>query len=104
MIQIKHQKYLVKTSKSVIPIDVEEIVKVFQSISKGQTVFLKQGAFNPSYFDSIVEDDEFVKKFWEDNKHYIKDGTVTEVPKYDDIFLNLRAEIIKLGNSFKQLN
>ena len=67
-------------------------------------VLLKQGSFNPSFYDSLVQDDEWIKKYYEDNKYDIRDGTITEYPPHEDKFSEIREQIKQLSNNLKQLN
>ena len=93
---LKNRKFILKTFKSAIPIDEDELVKVYEAISTGDVKILKKGWFNPSGFDSIIEDEEYMKTFRSDYRHQIRDGSVTEYPSYKDLFPELREEIKKV--------
>ena len=60
--EVKLDKFIVKTSSSKIQIDGDEVLKVFDALSSGGIIMLRQGAFNPSFFDSIVPDTERIKE------------------------------------------
>jgi len=80
---------VILSTKHVIPIDKDEIEKVLAGIEGGMVVSLRQGMFNPSYFVGIEPDYEGEKKYWEDNKHQIKEGKMPRLsPAYEDIFKN----------------
>jgi hypothetical protein len=101
---MKKTKFIIKTSKSSIPCDMDELPKVYEALASGKPRILKQGWFNPSFFDSVVEDEEWMKKYWEDNKYKIRDKEITEYPAYDDKFIEIREQIKQLSNNLKQLN
>lgn len=92
---MKNTKYIVKTSKSNIPIDEDEIEKVVIGLNQGQIVVLRQGILNPSYFDTIVQDSEAYKTYVEDKKYDIREGKITELPKYRDMFAGLKENLEK---------
>lgn len=104
---MRKTKFIVKTSKSSIPCDETEIPKIMSSIADGSVCMLKQGIFNPSYFESITEDGVFMAKFADDNKYDIRDGKIVDYPLYKDLFANLRASMKSLEagtNINKKLN
>lgn len=92
---MKKTKYLLKTSKSEIPIDADEIPKIMTGLQKGVITMLRQGIFNPSFFDSIVFDEKLHKNFLEDKKYDIRDGKVTEIPAYNDHFTEVKVLLEK---------
>lgn len=101
---MKKTKFIIKTSKSCIPCDQDELPKVFQAITSGTPVILKQGWFNPSFFDSVVEDDAWMAKFQEDRKYSIRDRKITEYPPHEDKFAEIREQIKALSNNLKQIS
>jgi hypothetical protein len=101
---MKKNKFIIKTSKSSIPCDQDELPKVFQAITAGTPVILKQGWFNPSFFDSVVQDDDWMRKYQDDNKYDIRAGEITEYPAHEDKFKEIREQIKQLSNNLKQLN
>ena len=101
---MKKTKFIIKTSKSSIPCDQDELPKVFQAITAGTPIILRQGWFNPSFFDSVVEDEEWMKVYRWENKFDIRDGLITEYPAHEDKFTEIREQIKTLSNNLKQLN
>lgn len=101
---MKKTKFLIKTSRSSIPCDQDELPKVFQAITSGTPVILKQGWFNPSFFDSVIQDDEWMKKYWEDNKYAIREGEITKYPDHEDKFTEIRDQIKALSNNVKNIS
>lgn len=94
---MKKTKYIVITSRSQIKCDEDELIRVFQAIDNGGICLLRQGAFNPSFFESIVLDDKWMKDFNEDKKYDIRDERIKEYPKYPDLFSELRAQVAQIA-------
>lgn len=95
---MKNKKFIVVCSGSLrIPVDEDELLKVYQAISSGDPTILRQGWFKPSYFIGVVEDEEKMKRLYDDLKYDIRDGKVTEYPKYKDLFPELREQIRQIG-------
>ena len=88
------QYWLLKTSKSEIPIDEDEIEKVVNALRTGSIGILKAGVFNPSFFDSIVRDYIREKGFYRDHGREISEPTSTE--PLCDRFVGLREKILAL--------
>lgn len=77
-------KYLVQLSnKTKIPIDEDELQNVLAGIQAGNPVKVRQGIFNPSFFVTIVEDED------RQPINHFTDGLV-ERPNLPDIFANLK--------------
>ncbi len=52
-------KYIIELSnKRQIPIDQDELLDVMKGVAAKVPVIVRQGIFNPSFFVSIVEDEE----------------------------------------------
>lgn len=100
---MKKTKYLLKTSKSEIPIDADEIPKIMAGLQRGTVTVLRQGMFNPSFFDSVVFDEKKHKDFVENHKYEIQEGKFDEIPAYGDQFGEVRAAINKVAEEKKLL-
>lgn len=97
---MKNKKFLVTCSNGVkIPIDQDELVEVYKAITENVVKFLRKGAFNPSFFVGIVEDEETMRRMYDDLKYKIRDGLISEWPRYEDMFKDLRAEVKTLSLS-----
>ncbi len=94
---LKNRKFQVVTSGGKIPIDEDELVKVYEAVSGGSIKILRQGWFNPSFFVAVIEDDEYMKEYRDSQKHRITSGEITQYPQYQDLFPTLREEIKKVG-------
>lgn len=92
---MKLTKFIIKTSKSEIPIDADEIPKLLEAIKRGSPVVFRQGILNPSFFDSLVVDKKENERLLEDYKYEIKEGRIKEFPKHKDEFVEIREVIEK---------
>lgn len=81
---------IVLSNKAEIHIAPEELEGVLKGIATGSVVRVKQGIFNPSFFVAIVEDREYLKNYWEQNKYEIQDGTKPKTPLLESIFDNVK--------------
>lgn len=61
---------IVMMSKNEIKIDPEEIPKVLEAIKTSSPAILKQGIFNPSRYDCILEDKRELDREVDENNHY----------------------------------
>ena len=52
-----------------IQADEDELQKIIEAIQKGMPCVLQQGLFNPSFYVSIIQDEERLKEHW----HLIND-------------------------------
>lgn len=98
---MKNTKFILKTSKSNIPIDQDEVIKVVEALRSSEVKVLRRGVFNPSFFDSIVEDEAYMASYRENNKFSIRDGEIKAFPEYKDLFAELRASIKALPQIWK---
>tara|TARA_R100001086_G_scaffold247916_2_gene183506 strand:- start:146 stop:481 length:336 start_codon:yes stop_codon:yes gene_type:complete len=61
-----NKAYLIVMSRGKnIPIDGEEVALIIDAIQQGTPCKIKSGIFNPSFYVSIIEDDERMKE-WRD--------------------------------------
>lgn len=60
---------VILSSGPAIPCDPDEVQKIVDAIKSGSVVRLRCGLFNPSFFVSVVEDEDRIKKFFEDTKY-----------------------------------
>lgn len=61
--------YLIELSnKRTIQVDSDELPKVIEAIKTGSPAIVRQGIFNPSFFVSIVQDEQRVKVITERNE------------------------------------
>lgn len=97
---MKNKKFIVVCSNMRIPCDEDELIKVYQAISAGEPTILRQGWFRPSFWIGVIEDDETMKRMYEDLKYKIRDeGHPREYPKYPDLFPEIREQIKQLAES-----
>ncbi len=75
-----------------IPFDGDELQNVVIAINNKQSVRLRQGFFNPSFYVSIVQDVKRVGDFYEDTR-YDQDRRARGLEPLKDIF----ADLPKLG-------
>lgn len=92
--------YILKTSKSEIPIDEEEVEKVIKGVGSGSVVVLKKGIFNPSFFDSIVEDHER-QNGWNRDLGQGKHVGTSRTPLIDDF--RKVVDRMRIGGVHKQI-
>lgn len=96
--KLQNKKFIVIGSGGLkIPIDEDELLKVYKAITTGEPTILRQGWLKPSYFIGVVEDEEKMKMLYEDLKYEIRDGKVTEYPKYKDLFVDLREQVKQIN-------
>lgn len=76
---------VVLSTKTEIPFDQDELVKVMQAISSGISVMLRKGLFNPSYYAAVIEDEKRRFDFLEDTK-YDPQARERGMRKLEDIF------------------
>lgn len=94
---IKKTKWVLVTTCGKIRIDEDEIPSILSAISTGTVKMLRQGVFNPPMFGTIIPDDETMKEFFEDKKYDIRDGKITEMPAYTDLFKEVRQKFQAIG-------
>lgn len=94
---MKKTKFIVRTFRLEIKCDEDELVRIFESISSGEPIVLRQGSFNPSTYEGIVPDDKWMRDFREDKKYQIRDKEIEEYPKYEDLFAGVRDQVRQLS-------
>lgn len=95
---LTNKKFIVNMSKSSIRIDEDELVKVMDALQKGEVKVLRQGWFNPSFFVSVVPDEEWMNNYLTENRHQLREGKIDGYPQYPDLFLEVRASINLLSD------
>jgi len=103
---LKNKKFIIACSNGIkIPIDEDELIKVYEGIVSNSVKILRQGWFNPSFFVGIIEDVEFMNDFLNNKSHEIDEGKIQEFPKHKDLFPQLREQIQRMGDNktIKQL-
>lgn len=92
--------YLVELSnKTKIQIDPDELPKVVEGIKSGNPVVVRQGIFNPSFFVSIVHDEQRITQILEFNetiRFQISQGTAKpdKLEPLSDIFAEMRDKLL----------
>lgn len=66
---VKKGYKVVLSTGPAIPCDPDEIQPILRAINTGNSIKLRRGIFNPSFYVSIVEDEERKMKFLEDTRH-----------------------------------
>lgn len=102
---MKNKKFIVVCSNLKIPVDQDELIEVYRALTESTVKFLRRGAFNPSFFVGIQEDEKWMDEFRSDKKYQIRDGEITEYPKYEDMFPELREQVkaLQASQDLKQL-
>lgn len=108
MEEITYDKFIVRTARSEFPIDGDELPKIFESIGTGKPYLCRQGLFNPSFFDTVVEDKKRIESIKEMVRTTHKANSMVgrvkghdfEPREYDmgmiklvDLFANVRATL-----------
>lgn len=94
---MKNKKFILRTFHASIPIDEDELEKVYAAIRTGTITILRRGWFNPSTFDSIVPDEAFMKTYQEQKKYEIREGKIDTYPPYPDLFQEVRDTVNRIA-------
>jgi len=100
---------IIMSKGDAIKIASEELAKVLEGINTGSAVMIKTGIFNPSFYVSIIRDEERVQEFYESlkmmDKPWLKDDEKKEEMGKDGPHLlkDMFEDIRKLAENKKML-